>query len=208
MGKIKVSAAFALAVVSLGAVALTADFSWSWRNQEVIGRTDISLNNTSRLTEPERGTLLDAIVLRLQKPMSERGYDDERIREIASTTRLRFLDLGEGRAVIMATSLGLEGGCDALANCPFWIFRRAKDGYVSLLDTVAASYTIQPTSTNGFSDLVMLRYLSAGNGRLTLYQYADGKYAEAGCYTAAWAAPKDSELQEPALAPCQSEQPK
>ena len=45
-----------------------------------------------KLTEPERGALIDAIVLRLQKPMTDAGYDDDRIREIASTTRIRFVD--------------------------------------------------------------------------------------------------------------------
>ena len=189
-------------------VAAAADFTWDWRNQDVIGRTDSSLNNTSKLTEPERAELLDTVVLRLQKPMSERGYDDQRIREIASTTRLRFLDLGEGNPVILAMSLGLEGGCDVLVNCPFWIFRHTKDGYVSLLDTVGASYTIQPTSTNGFSDLVILRHDSPSRSKLTLYKYADGKYGDAGCYIATWPATKDGEIQDPEIASCKAEDSK
>ena len=114
-----------LAVIAICAIALAADFEWNWRDQQTIGRTDPSLGNTSRLTEPERAALIDAIVLRLQKPMSERGYDDERIREIASTTRLRFVDLGGDKPLLFATSLGLEGGCDAMSNCPLWIFRHS-----------------------------------------------------------------------------------
>ena len=181
------------------------DFTWDWRSQDVIGRTDPSLSNTSKLTEPERAALLDAVFLRLQKPMSERGYEDDRIREIAGTTRLRFLDLGEGKPVILATPLGLEGGCDELANCPFWIFRHSEDGYVSLLDTVAASYTIQPTSTDGYSDVVVARHVTARESKLTLYKISDSKYADAGCYTAIWTEAKEGEVPEPTITPCEAE---
>ena len=190
-----------LAVCSL---ALAGDFDWNWRAQETIGRNDPSVGTTSKLTEPERAALIDAIVLRLQKPMSERGYDDDRIREIASTTRLRFLDLGEGKALVFATSLGLEGGCDAMANCPLWIFRHTDDGYVSALDTFGASYTIQPTSSNGVSDLVIMRHESASESHLSLYSYADGKYSEAGCYIATWSAPNEGEIQDPEITACKS----
>lgn len=196
----------ALTVVVVCALVLAADFDWNWRSQETIGRNDPSVGNTSRLTEDERFALINAVVVRLDKPMAERGYDNERIREIASTTRLRFVDIGgEGKTLVFATSLGLEGGCDALANCPLWIFRHGDDGYVSVLDTVGASYTIQPTSANGFSDLVIMRHESATESHLTLYSYADGKYNEAGCYTAHWSAPKDGEIQDPEIAPCKTE---
>jgi len=194
-------------VIALCAVALAADFTWDWRNQEVIGRTDPSLNNTSKLTEPQRNQLLDAVIARLLKPLTDAGYDDGRIREIASTTRLHFVDLGEGKPVIMATSLGLEGGCDVLVNCPFWIFRRTNDGYVSLLDTVAASYTIQPTATDGYYDLVIALHTTPTETRLTLYKFHDEKYAEAGCYTATFVSSKADETSDPEIAPCKAEPP-
>ncbi len=194
-----------LLVVASCTLALAADFTWEWRNQEVIARTAPSLNNTPRLSESERTELLDIIVKRLQKPLSERGYDDDRIREIASTTRLRFVDLGEGKPVIMATSLGLEGGCDALVNCPFWIFGHRKNGYVPMLETVAASYTIQPSATEGFSDLVIARHITPTENRLTLYKYAEAKYADAGCYMATFPEPKDGEIQDPEIVPCKAE---
>ena len=190
---------------ALCAFTFAVDFTWDWRNQEAIGRTAPGLSTTSKLTEPERNQLLDAVIARLLKPLADAGYDDDRIREIALTTRLRFVDLGEDKPVIMATSLGLEGGCDALVNCPFWIFRYAKDGYVSLLDTVAASYTIQPTSSGGYSDLVIARHLTPSENRLTLYKYQDGKYSDAGCYTATFAPPKDGEIQDPEIAPCKAQ---
>jgi hypothetical protein len=194
-----------LAVIAICAIALAADFEWNWRDQQTIGRNDSSVGNTSRLTEPDRAALIDAIVLRLQKPMSERGYDDERIREIASTTRLRLVDLGGDKPLLFATSLGLEGGCDAMSNCPLWIFRHSDGGYVSVLDAVASSYTIQPTSSNGISDLVLVRHVSSAESHLSLYTYADGKYSDAGCYTAKWPAAKDGEIQEPDITACQAE---
>jgi len=206
MGSRTAMSRLAALTLALCTFAWAADFDWNWHNQDTIGRTDPSVNNTSRLTEPERNALIDAFVLRLQKPMSERGYDDDRIREIASTTRLRFIDLGAGgKPFIFATSLGLEGGCDALANCPFWIFRHTDDGYVSILDTDGASYTIQPTSANGVSDLVIMRHESSSESHLTLYSYADGKYSEAGCYIAVWPPPKDGGTEDPTIDPCKTE---
>ena len=181
-------------------------FRRNWRDQQTIGRYDPSVGNTSRLTEPERAALIDAIVLRLQKPMSEHGYDDERIREIASTTRMRFVDVGADKPLLFATSLGLEGGCDAMSNCPLWIFRHSDDGYVSVVDAVAASYTVQPTRTNGFFDLVLTRHESPTETHLSVYTYADGKYSDTGCYTAAWPASKDAENQDPDITACKAEE--
>ena len=120
-------AVLALVFLATFAVAQKPEFDWDWRNQEVIGREDASVGNTSRLTEPERSALIDAIVLRLQKPMGDAGYDDDRIREIATTTRIRFIDVGAGQPLIFTTSIGLEGGCDALGNCPLWAFRHTDD---------------------------------------------------------------------------------
>ena len=190
----------------LGAVALAGDFEWDWHNQEVISRNDPSLSTTSKLTEPERNELLDAVIARLLKPLTAAGYSDDRIREIALTTRLRFVDLGEGKPVILAESLGIEGGCDVLVNCPFWVFRHTEDGYVSLLEAVAASYTVQPTSSDGYSDLVIARHTTPSETRLTVYKYAEGKYSDAGCYTAIFAPAKQGEgISNPAVSPCGGE---
>lgn len=194
-----------LAAAALCCFAPAADFEWNWRDQQTIGRNDPSVGNTSRLTEPERTALIDAIVLRLQKPMSDAGYDADRIREIASTTRIRFVDVGADKPLLFATSLGLEGGCDALSNCPLWIFRHTDEGYVSVVDAVAASYTVQPTSTNGFSDLLLARHDSPTETHLSLYTYADGKYSDTGCYMAKWPASKGDEIQEPDITACKAE---
>jgi hypothetical protein len=192
-----------VAVAAFCAVVWAADFTWDWRNQDVIARTDPALNTTSQLTEPQRAELLNAVVALLDKPLAARGYDNDRIREIASTTRLRFVELGEGKPVILATSLGIEGGCDVLVNCPFWIFRQDKKGYVLMLQTVAATYTKQPTASDGYSDLVIARRDTPSETRLTVYKYTDGKYSEAGCYTATFAPAAEGEgIANPAISPC------
>lgn len=192
-----------LLIVAASVIAFAADFTWNWHDQRALGRDDPSVGTTSRLTEPERAALIDAIVARLQKPMTAAGYDAARIREIASITRIRFADFGgNGKPLVLATSPGLEGGCDAMSNCPFWIFRRDDKGYSLLLNTVAATYTIQPTSHNGFADLVILSHSSPQKSHLTLYRYSNGKYAGAGCYTAIWPPPQNGEIQDPNIAAC------
>ena len=148
---------------------------------------------------------LDAIAARLQKPMSDHGYSDDRIREVAGITRIRVADLGgKNGSVVLASSISMEGGCDG-ANCPFWIFQNTPDGYVSLLDTVAASYTVQPDSGEGFSDIVTMVHVSASESTLTLHHFDQGKYVDAGCYTATWPPPKDGEIQDPEIAPCKTD---
>jgi hypothetical protein len=189
-----------LALIAVSAVAQKAEFNWNWRDQEVIGHHDASLGNTSKLTEADRAALLDAIVLRLQKPMTDAGYDDDRIREIASTTRIRFVDFGGGKPLLFATSLGMEGGCDPLGNCPLWIFRRSSGGFVSLLDVVAASYTLQ--SSDG--ELVLMHHVSQKQSGLEVYRLDDGKLNQGGCYTANWPAPSDdpTKVSDPEIVPC------
>ncbi len=174
-------------------VAQKSELDWDWRNQEVIGHDDPSVGNTSKLTESERSALVDAIVLRLQKPMGDAGYDDERIREIATTTRIRFIDAGTGPPLIFTTSIGLEGGCDALGNCPFWVFRHTDDGFLSLLNTIAASYT--PKQTESGLEVVFLHHLSAKESGLAVYRFADDKLQGTGCYTAVWPKPSNDPTQ-------------
>lgn len=197
----------ALMVVLLCTLAWAADFSWDWHNQQVIGREDPSVANAAKLKEADRAALIDAITARLQKPMSDHGYSDDRIREVASIARIRIVDLGgKGEPVVLATSISMEGGCDG-SNCPFWIFQNSPDGYVSLLDTVAASYTLQPNDTGGYSDVVTMRHISASESTLTLYRYQDAKYVDSGCYTATWPPPKDGEIQDPEITPCKTDKP-
>jgi hypothetical protein len=195
-------AGWALIFLTTLAVGQKSEFDWDWRNQEVIGREDPSVGNTSKLTEPERSALIDAIVLRLQKPMGDAGYDDDRIREIATTSRIRFIDVGGGAPLIFTTSIGLEGGCDALGNCPLWIFRHTDDGFLSLLNTIAASYT--PKRPDGAFEVVFMHHVSAKESGLVVYRLAGDKLEGSGCYTALW--PKQSsdpnQMSDPKLEPC------
>jgi hypothetical protein len=210
LGRIAVAGLLLLPTLTL---AQDSNFSWDWRNQQVIGKTDPSLGNTPRLTETERATLIGAVALRLQKPMSEAGYDDDRIREIASTTRIRFVDLGDGKPLLFATSLGLEGGCDALGNCPLWIYRHASRGFVSLLTAITASYTVQ--TGNGPGELILMHHVSALQSGLEVYHYSQLKLSHVGCFNADWPKPSDDPMQlsDPAITSCEesgrkkSEQP-
>lgn len=191
-----------LALALLGTSAAADDFVWNWRDQQVIARNDPSVGNTSRLKEAQRAALIELIVQRLRKPMAERGYDEDRIREIATTSRVNFVDLGDGKPVVFATSVGLEGGCDAKGNCPLWVFRPQADGYVSLLDESGASYTLQPSTSGGLADIVVMRHVTARQSNLTLRHYADGTYNVAGCYVANWPAPQEAEIEDPEIVPC------
>jgi hypothetical protein len=67
-------------------------------------------------------------------------------------------------------------------------------------------FTIQPTQTNGYFDLVLGMHGSATEQSLFLYQFRDGRYRRTGCYDANWTyLGKDGEyhhLKQPRITAC------
>jgi len=168
--------------------AQAADFQWDWSNQQVIDAFSPKVSVGSGLSDAERGALIDAIADHLQPAMLKEGYSDERIRDVASGTRFKLVDLnGDGQSEVLATPNSLEAGCDPKSICPLWILRRtAKGTYAFLLDAPAQTFTVQGTTTAGYADIVTQVHRSGFESELTVYRYAMGKYIASGCYTATW----------------------
>lgn len=67
------------------------------------------------------------------------------------------------------------------------MIRLNDDKYSVILHrTATQSFTIQPTITNGFHDLVLGQHGSATDQGLTLYRFDGSKYRRIACYDANW----------------------
>src|SRR5262249_1946312 len=99
-----------------------------------------------------------------------------------------------------------EGGCDAMANCPMWIFRRTDEGFLSLLTAIAASYTVE-AGDGGMSDLVLMHHITPRQSGLRVYHYAELKLVDGGCFEAFWPQPSDdpTKVNDPDVQPCKEE---
>lgn len=181
-------------------------FHWDWRkverdNWESIGQSkDLSANACAGL--------IKALVSQLRSYMPELNIQSEQeLREVAARTRIKAVDLsGKGVREFLAQA-GFQSACSPTGNCESWVLRQIGSEYSVILHRIATqTFTIQPTSTNGFHDLVLGQHGSATEQGLTLYRFDGAKYQKAGCYVANWEIlGEDGEyhqLEEPRITPC------
>jgi len=180
--------AFLTALLCSGLIP-AADFQWDWSNQQEIDSFSPKVSVGSGLSEDERAALIDSIADHLRPTMIGQGYSEERIRDVASSTRFKLVDLnGDGKPEVFATPNSLEAGCDPKSICPLWVLRPTVKGtFTFLLEAPAQTFTVQPTSTGGYADIVLQVHGSGFESDLMVYRFAMGKYVASGCYTATWA---------------------
>ena len=196
-----------LAAASLAQQSVSSTgFHWDWRKSQELSRKQTI--SRLRLTPAQRADLIATMVLQMREDQSdhEAGSDKE-LGEIAGKTSVVFVDLdSHGRNEVVAQGSG-EDECSPTGNCSFRILARRRDGYRVILDGGSTqTFTIQPTRTNGFSDIVLSMHGSATDSMLTLYQFEGTRYRDAGCWEANWA-PLDKdgnlhELKEPRVTRC------
>jgi len=176
-----------------------AAFRWSSREaQELVTGRD-ALAASRDITDFEKARLLDALTIQF------RGSSEPRKR--AAKTRVKLVDLnGDGVPEVFCQAVD-EEMCSPTGNCSFWLFQKDVNGYTLLLKkTAIQTFTIQPTKTNGYHDLVLGMHGSATDQELFLYQIHEGQYRKAACYDANWEhLGKDGEyhrLTEPRITSC------
>ena len=131
---------------------------------------------------------------------------EQQLRDLAARTSIKAVDLdSNGPKQYLAQG---SGGflCSPTGNCETWVFRSDGEKYSMILHRIATqTFTIQPTVTNGFHDLVLGQHGSATEQGLTLYRFDGSKYRRIACYKANWTIlGKDGEyhgLKEPRLTP-------
>ncbi|HLM82590.1 MAG TPA: hypothetical protein VK302_18450 [Terriglobales bacterium] len=185
-------------------------FHWDWHKVEKDNWESIA--QSKALSAKERAGLIEAVASQLRPFMSNLGIESEQgLREAAAKTRIKAVDLG-GKSAGEFAAQGVGVGptpprlCSPTGNCEFWVFRQNGDKYSVILHrTATQSFTIQPTITNGFHDLVLNQHGSAFEQGLTLYRFDGSRYRFVACYDANWEIlGKDGEvhdLKEPRITP-------
>jgi hypothetical protein len=182
--------------------AAPQEFHWNWRDSQELN-TDQSLCN-AKLSRHEKKAIRRAIADQLRPLMFDLEIKSEdQQQKAALDTRIKMIDLNnDGIPEVVAQAMA---GCSPTGNCMFWIFQKSPQGYWLLLKGEAQTFTIQPTATDGFRDVVLSRHGSATESGLTEYQYIDGIYRDVGCYDASWKVlegDEERELKEPRITPC------
>jgi len=193
--------------VVFASIMLGADsFQWDWRHAEAL--TSRQSLRHAKVASAERAAVARAIADQLKPDMGGLGgMTEPELEEVALDTPVKLVDLnGDGTPEVIAQGTPQDGGCSPTGNCRFWVFQKAGRDYRLLFYREAIqSFTLQPSRSGGFSDIVLRRHGSAAQSTLWLLQYRDGKYQEAGCYDANWSALEGDtvhELKEPRLTPC------
>jgi hypothetical protein len=175
----------------------TTNFSWNWQDVQYFG--DQTIATSKDISAEERAALLKALVARFK--------DVPNAREAAAQTRIKVVQLNGNGAPEIATQPFGEHWCSPTGNCAFWLFQKSGAGYKLILEKGAAQgFTVQPTRTNGFSDLVLTMHGSATEKDLYVYQFRGGQYRRAACYEANWTSLGDDgayrDRKEPEITPC------
>ena len=178
------------------------NFHWDWKESQEL-KADQSVRN-SKLAEQDRKEVAIAIADEIRPMMADVEIKSQaELKKKALDTRIALIDLnGDGIPEVVAQAMV---GCGATGNCPFWVFRKSKRGYDAILQGEAQTFTVQPSSTNGFRDIVLSTHGSYSSGGLTDYHYRDGVYKDVGCYGYEWTVLEGEtirELKEPRITPC------
>lgn len=184
-------------------------FHWKASEAQELGPED-RIKELKTLDPIERTALIKAIAAQIRPNMADLGIQSEKeLRTVAADTRVKFIDMNEdGMPEVIAQAWGVQAGCGATGNCPFWVFSKSDNGYKLILGGDGWNFqifTVQPTVTNGYHDLVLGFHDSASEKTLEVYRFKNGKYRRGACYDADWA-PMDAKgwhvLKNPIITPC------
>ena len=175
-----------LTAVSAQETSKAGGFQWDWRTAKELCPQN-SISKSSDLSDVERASLVAAVLSQLNNLHSHLDrLGEQELQKDATDARVEVLNLGgDGRKEAIVQAVGIVP-CSVTGNCDFWVFKRSGQGYSVILHGIAQSFTIQPTHTNGWSDIVLVRHGSATVAGLKLYRFSGSVYRRHACYDASW----------------------
>lgn len=156
------------------------DFRWNAGDAQ-----ELNWNQTiakSELTKREKTELITAIRAQIGEDRPAAHLDQ---------TQIELIHLNDSkRHEVIAQATG-EDLCSPTGNCSLWVFKHGRKGYQVVLDGIAQTFTIQPTITHGWHDIVLGMHGSAFETQLTVYKYDGKAYTSTACYMAIFKDEKD-----------------
>jgi len=163
---------------------------WNWHNQVELGQSD-EISRLQILSDRRQALITALHNLEAQDPAG------------CSAKEIHLHDTGAPDMLVRSNS---QEECGATGNCSLWVFTFKNGRYRPILNGVARSITVQPSTANGYHDVVLAMHSSAFASELGLFRFDGTKYRKSGCYEALWSVlGKDGEyheLKEPTVSPC------
>jgi hypothetical protein len=178
----------------------TKGFHWDWHKVEKDNW--VILSQSKELSASERAALTRALTSYVPRNVQS----DQELQDFATRTQIKVVHLDGNNSMEIAVQGVDNQSCSPTGNCEFWVLRRRGNHYSVILHRGATqTFTIQPTATNGFHDLVLVQHGSATEQGLRLYRFDGSQYRSVACYDANWAVLQNGkvhDLEEPQITPC------
>lgn len=146
-----------------------------------IGKPNVKIEylGKARVSGEEKSAIL-ALVFAGTSVQSCTGFNRSEKEEIDSIRIARTnLKPRERNLLVQASD---NCNCGGTGNCSFWILRERPHGFDTLLKTVMVqSFAIEPSSSNGYKDVITYAHGSASYGELALYQFDGKQYRKTRC---------------------------
>lgn len=180
------------------------EFHWDWHQSQSLSSAP-SLKD-AKIAASERAALAKAIEAQsgASDPHDPEMASEGQVRQVVLNANIKMISLSQDETEPPEVVAQVQHFCSPTGNCSLWFFRRTSHGYRLLLDAIGQGFTVQKTTTNGFSDLVVNMHSSATDQRLKVYRYARGRYRRVACYDADWAPLENGavhQLKEPRTTP-------
>ncbi len=201
--RVIIALVLALCITATAQSEKTQRFRWDWRNAQELDLKH-TIGKSHELSHEDKRELLRAIAQQMKTVMDADA--GAHLAALATKTRVKAVDLnGDGAPEVIAQPVGLEAGCGATGNCPFWVFEKTRTGYKLILGTKGFQvFTIESRATEGFRDIVLGSHDSASERTLYVFRYSGGRYHEGECHNVSWWTYEGGfhKLREPNVTPC------
>jgi hypothetical protein len=133
----------------------------------------------ARVSAAEKSTIV-SLVFAGTSVQACTGFNRNEKEEIDAISIARTsLHPGERNLLVQASD---SCNCGGTGNCSFWILRERPGGFDTLLKTIMVqNFSLEPSSSHGYKDVITYAHGSATDGELKLYQFDGKQYRKTRC---------------------------
>ena len=169
-------------------------------------RADEAISSNPALPPQLRSQLMGLMVIELGPTTAESEVASKSAtRALIGKTRARLVTISdEPGETVLLQAWDFQTGCGGTGNCPTFIFHKTGGKWEKLLDTMAETIAIRPSSSDGYKEIFVGLHNSATDTEARIYRFTKGRYRRAACFEVDYQGPDLSALIEPTITPCGS----